>query len=212
MIKINLLGIARPTAARAPSAPLSAVQQALIFVGAAVVAFAVVGFFYTYWSRQITALEQRLKKAKAEQARLAAIQAENQRYNQRLKELEDRINTIQMLQQSRLGPVDLMTALANTVNRTSDLYLLTAGMEGNRLAIRGQANSVESIANFISALKEAKGFSDVQLRQYYQDDQHNRTTYKFNIDCAYTVAPAAVPAGAAAAPAPPPAAARRAGM
>ena len=211
MIKINLLGIGRPAAARAPSAPLSGVQQALIFVGAAVVAFAVVGFFYTYWNRQINDLGQRLKKAKAEQARLAAIQAENQRYNQRLKDLEERINTIQMLQQSRLGPVDLMTALANTVNRTQDLYLLTAGMEGNRLALRGQAHSVESIANFLAALKESKGISDVQLRQYYQDDQQNRTTYKFNIDCAYTLAPAASPA-AAPPPTPPAAATRRGGM
>ena len=194
MIKINLLGLARPVSAKASTAPLTAVHQALIFMGAAVVAFLVVGFFYTYWSSQISELERNLKKEQAEQARLAAIQAENQRYKQQLNDLEERINTIQMLQQSRVGPVDLMTVLGNTVNRTADLYLLTAGMDGNRLALKGQSHSVESIATLISALKASKGVSDVQLRQYYQDDQHDRTTFKFNIDCVYGVAAVAAPA------------------
>jgi Tfp pilus assembly protein PilN len=194
MIKINLLGLAKPVSAKAPTAPLTPVHQALIFVGAAVVAFLVVGFFYTYWNNQISELERNLKKEKAEQARLAAIQVENQRYKQQLNDLEERINTIQMLQQSRVGPVDLMTVLGNTVNRTSDLYLLTAGLDANRLVLKGQSDSVESIANFISALKVSKGVSDVQLRQYYQDDQHNRTAFKFNIDCAYGVAAVAAPA------------------
>ena len=194
MIKINLLGLARPVSAKARMAPLTSVHQALIFVGAAVVAFLVVGFFYTYWSSQISELERNLKKEKAEQARLAAIQAENQRYKQQLKDLEDRKNTIDMLQQSRVGPVDLMTVLGNTVNRTTDLYLLTAGMDGNRLVLKGQSHSVGSIATLISVLKASKGISDVQLRQYYQDDQHNRMTFKFNIDCVYSVAAVAAPA------------------
>jgi Tfp pilus assembly protein PilN len=211
MIKINLLGIAKPGFAKAPTAPLTAVHQALIFVGAAVVAFLVVGFFYTYWSNQISELERNFKKEKAEQARLAAIQVENQRYKQQLNDLEERINTIQMLQQSRVGPVELMSVLGDTVNRTSNLYLLTAGVDGNRLVLKGQSNSVQSIATFISALKASKGISDVQLRQYYQDDQHDRTTFKFNIDCVYSVATAAAPA--AAQPAMPSAATtRRAGM
>ena len=211
MIKINLLGLSRPAYARAPSASLTSVHQALIFVGAALVAFLVVGFFYTYWGSQISELERNLKKEKAEQARLAAIQAENQRYKQQLNDLEERINTIQMLQQSRVGPVDLMAVLGNTVNRTGDLYLLTAGMDANRLVLKGQSNSVESIATLISALKASKGISDVQLRQYYQDDQNNRTTFKFNIDCLHSVATVAAPA--AAQPAMPSAAApRRAAM
>ena len=211
MIKINLLGLAKPTSARTASAPLTAVHQALIFVGAAVVAFLVLGFFYTYWSNQISELERNLKKEKAEQARLAAIQVENQRYKQRRHDLEERINTIQMLQQSRVGPVELMTVLGNTSNRAADLYLLTAGMDGNRLVLKGQANSVEAIATFMSALRASKGVSDVQLRQYWQDDQHNRTTFKFNIDCLYSVTTAAAPV--AAPPATPSAAApRRAGL
>ena len=194
MIKINLLGLSRPVSARARMAPLTSLHQALIVVGAAVVAFLVVGFFYIYWSSQISELERNLKKEKAEQARLAAIQVENQRYKQQLNDLEERINTIQMLQQSRVGPVDLMTVLGNSVNRTADLYLLTVGMDGNRLVLKGQSHSVESIATLISALKTSKGISDVQLRQYYQDDQHDRTFFKFNIDCEYSVATVAAPA------------------
>jgi Tfp pilus assembly protein PilN len=96
------------------------------------------------------------------------------------------------------------------VNRTNDLYLLSVNPEGGRVLIRGQSNSVESIANFIAALKGSGVFEDVQLRQYFQDDQYNRVGYKFIIDCNYkspaAAAPTAQPATPSAAPT------RRAGM
>src|SRR2546426_9287821 len=72
--------------------------------------------------------------------------------------------------------------------------------------------SVESIARFIAALKQSGSFEDVQLVRYYQDDQFNRMTFKFNLDVLYklptppTPAPAAQPAGAPGAPV------RRAGL
>jgi Tfp pilus assembly protein PilN len=214
MIKINLLGVARPTAAAAVGAPPTVARQALIFAGALLVCLLVVGFIYKFWSNAVTKLEADKKREQAEAARLAAIQAENQTYLQRRKELEQRINTIQMLQNSRVGPVEVMNALGATVNRTNDLYLLTLTNEGGRMVIRGQSDSVQSIANFISALKQSGTFDDVQLRQYFQDDQANRASYKFNLDCVYkSPATAASTAAQAQQPAATPApAARRGGM
>jgi Tfp pilus assembly protein PilN len=201
MIKINLLGVARP-AARPAAPPPTAARQALIFVASLIVAFAVVGFIYRYWTSEIDKLNMRYAEEQREAERLKQIRLENQRYLQQRQQLESRINTIQTLQNSRVGPVDFMTALGNVVNRSNDLYLLTVTPEGGRVGIRGQSNSVESVANFIANLKNSGSFEDVQLRQYFQDDQQNRMSFKFHLDCAYKLPSAAPPAAQPAAAAP----------
>ena len=70
------------------------------------------------------------------------VKAQNEKYQQRLRDLETRINTIQALQNSRVGPVELMSALGSVVNKTSDIYLytLTATPAGERFMLKGQSN------------------------------------------------------------------------
>ena len=53
------------------------------------------------------------------------VKAQNDKYQERLRDLETRINTIQALQNSRVGPVELMSALGNIVSKTNDIYLYT---------------------------------------------------------------------------------------
>ncbi|MBI1940042.1 MAG: PilN domain-containing protein [Acidobacteria bacterium] len=204
MIRINLLGVARPVAARVAGPPPTAAKQAIMFVGSLVVALVIVGAFYWIWNNEVKRLTTERDEQKREAERLAQIRAEVQRYNQQRQQLEQRINTIQMLQNTRVGPADFMTALGNTVNRVNELYLLAVNPEGgNRIALRGQANSVQAIANFITELKRSDRFQDVQLRQYFQDDDDSRRSFKFNIDMVYKLPqapapekkPAAAPAG-----------------
>jgi Tfp pilus assembly protein PilN len=206
MIKINLLGVA---SSRAVTEPATLTFQLTFAVGSLVVCFATVGLTYKVWSGRVQKLQADLQREKAEQARLAAIKAETDQYQLQLKQLEMRIDTIQALQASRVGPVEHMTVLGDVVNRTIDLYLYTITPERDRTVLKGQAGSVESMAKFLASLKGSQYFQDVQLRQFYQDDQQNRLTYKFTIDYIYR------PPAAAAQPAAPPAAAggaRRAGM
>jgi Tfp pilus assembly protein PilN len=200
MIRINLLGVARP-AVKPAAAPPTAARQALIFLASLLAAFAIVLFIWWYWTAEINRLNQEYAKQQIEAERLKQIRAENQRYVQQRQQLEGRINTIQTLVNSRVGPVDFMTALGNVVNRSSDLYLLTVASEGSRVAIRGQSNSVESIANFVASLKSSGSFDDVQLRQYFQDDQQDRMSFKFQLDCVY-ILPSAASAAAQPAAAP----------
>lgn len=195
MIRINLLGVAKPVKVAAP--PTSAGRQALIFGVAAVVAFGVVGFMYRIWSNQIADLNKKIADEKREADRLAQIRAENQKYVAQREQLERRINTIQALLNSKAGPVDFMTYLGTVSTRNNDLYLLTVAPEGARVVIKGQSNTVESIANFIANLQSSGRFQDVQLRQYFQDDQYQRLSFKFNIDCLYKMPPAQPPASPA---------------
>ena len=203
MIKINLLGVAAPPPkVTTAAAPASKVLQAGSFVGAVVLFFGLVGLIYMIWSASIDALNLELRKQQVEQARLTAIKVENTKYDMERRLLEQRINTIQVLQANRVGPTEFMNALGDVVNRTSsDLFLFSVAPSSDRLVVRGQAATVNSVASLLSTMKTSGYFEDVQLRQFYEDDVENRLSYKFNLDCTYKgPAPAAAtpPAGAAA--------------
>ena len=187
MIKINLLpeGSERPAGGRGLGRPPTRASLVLLAALSVLLGFAGVGFLGWHWNSAISRLETQLTKEQAEGARLAAIQKQNQSYEKQARELEQRVRTIQALEESRTGPVRLMTALGDTVNRTRDLSLVSVGPEGDRLLVKGQAESVGSIAAFIAALKNSGSFSSVELRQYYQDDQAERMTFKFDLDCVY---------------------------
>jgi Tfp pilus assembly protein PilN len=185
MIKINLLGVAPPPMKKAAGPPPAAAFQAAMFIGALIVCFAVVGVIYKVWSNQIDILNKQLARQKIRQTELAAIKAQNARYQQRLKDLETRINTIQALQNSRVGPVELMTSLGNVVNKVNDVYLYTAQPSGDRLELKGQSGSVNSMADFMADLKNSGSFDNVQLQQFYQDDDKERLNYKFTLSCEF---------------------------
>lgn len=160
-------------------------RQALVFVVALAVSMSTVGFVGYYWSHQTSQVQSELGREQIRQKELASVRDQNQEYQRQLKTLEERIQTIQKLQARRQGPVKLMEGLGEAVNRTRDLYLLQVTPEGNLLHIRGEASRVPAIAAFVKALMISPQFSDVQLRQYYQDDQHGRMNFKFSLDCAY---------------------------
>jgi len=200
MIKINLLGVAPPTPKALSGQPGTRMFQALTFVAALVVSFAIVGVIYKIWTNQIADLDRKLKQEKLRQTELAVVKAQNEKYQQRLRDLETRINTIQALQNSRVGPVELMGVLGSVVNRTSDVYLVTLTPQGERIQLKGQSGTVDSMASFLSYLKGSGYFQDVQLQQFYQDDQHNRPAYKFTLDFLFRSPTGAVIAPSSAAP------------
>jgi len=213
MIKINLLGTGPSPSRKISGPPAPAVFQAAIFVGAVIVCFAIVGIIYKVWSNQIDDLNKRLRHEKIRQSELAAVKTQNQRYQARLKDLETRINTIQALQATRVGPVELMSALGNVVNRVDAVYLFSASPAGERVELKGESSTVDSMANFMADLKKSGSFDDVQLEQFFQDDEKERLNYKFSLSCLFKTSTGAAsptsgaaPVAAAAVTAAPPAA------
>jgi Tfp pilus assembly protein PilN len=213
MIRINLLGVAKPvTQSTGPSEGIA--PEAVIIPGALFVVLALIaGFVYWYLNNQISGLTTELAKQQREKARLAGIMEQNKLYEQRLDQLQLRINTIQTLQNSRVGPVEMMHVLGLLANRSNNLYLLSVSNTAGRLVMDGQASSTDAIANFIGSLQRSGSFDDVQLRKSYEDDQHKKVNFKFNLDCVFkqsaTGTPAAPAGQGAPTPAPPP---RRAGL
>lgn len=203
MIKINLLGVAPPPTKAAAGPPATRAFQVVTLVGALIVSFAIVGFIHRIWTNQIAELDKRFNQEKFRQTELEVVRSQNAKYQQRLSDLETRINTIQALQSSRVGPVELMSALGSVVNRINDVYLYTANTgAGDRLELKGQSGTVNSMANFLAYLKDSGAFDDVRLEQFYQDDQYNRLSYKFTMNCQFKSPSAAAAAGGAAPPGP----------
>jgi Tfp pilus assembly protein PilN len=200
MIKINLLGASPPLGERASGRPVPAVFQAAMFMGALIVCFAIVGVIYKIWSNQIANLNKRLGQEKVRQSELAAVQAQNEQYQARLVDLQTRIKTIQALQNTRVGPVELMTALGNVVSRVNDVYLFSATPAGDRVELKGQASTVDSMAGFMAGLKKSGSFDDVQLEQFFQDDEKERLNYKFSLSCLFKTSTGAASPTAGATP------------
>jgi Tfp pilus assembly protein PilN len=167
-----------------------------MFLGALIVCFGIVGVLYKVWDSEQQRLQRELTKEKVRKTELAAVQAQNAQYQRYLQVLETRFNTMQALQASRVGPVELMNSLGNVVNATNDVYLYTLAPSGDRLELKGQASTVDSMASFMASLKKSGSFDDVRLEQFYEDDQHEHVTYKFALSCQF-VSPTAGNAPAA---------------
>jgi Tfp pilus assembly protein PilN len=212
MIKINLLGVAPAPMAAAAGPPATRQFQIGLFVGTMVVSFAAVGFVWRLWSSAIDTEQKHLSDEKRRQADLQGIKAQNDRYQAQLKDLQQRIDTIETLRAGRVGPVEEMTALGDVINRTNDVYLSTMSPQGDRVVLNGQSGSVSSMATFLSSLQKSGYFADVQLRRFFQDNQKEQLAYKFVVDMVYKSPSMAAPAGQTAAPSGAAAPAKRAGL
>jgi len=198
MIKINLLGVAPPPSKMpsmgGPPAPI--ITQVVMFLGALIICFGIVGVLYKVWGSEHDRLAGELKKEKIRQTDLAAVKAQNESYQRQRDALETRYNTIQLLNTSRSGPVELLNSLGSVVDQTSDVYLYTMTPTGGRLQLKGQSGTVDSMASFMASLKNSGSFDDVQLEDFYEDDQHERVTYKFTLSCQFVTPTAGgTPAG-----------------
>jgi Tfp pilus assembly protein PilN len=102
--------------------------------------------------------------------------------------------------------VELMRALGVTATRANDLYFSSVVTSGNHLTIKGEANSPDTVADFLAHLQGSGSFTDVKLQQSYQNDKQSRTNFDFTLNCNFVssatpapTVPAAQQGGAAAA-------------
>ncbi|MGA8222456.1 MAG: PilN domain-containing protein [Candidatus Acidiferrales bacterium] len=212
MIRINLLGQARPKAAK-KAVPLEATVQILFL--AVAVGLAVVILFITYLQqkKQLDATNQKISSLRAEKANLQAIKADVDRFESQKAELQHRIDVIETLQKNRTGGQELLQMVANTVVRVDSLWLTSLERKGDALDIQGQAGSINSVANFITALKRSGYFGKVEIKEAKETDIVKSTqTFGFSMTADISPAPPSPPEGqpkaqpTGTAPPPPPAA------
>ncbi|HUI41918.1 MAG TPA: PilN domain-containing protein, partial [Terriglobia bacterium] len=106
------------------------------------------------------------------------------------------------------GPTRLMMLVAAAVQAAPGLYLQSVSPKADRLLFSGSSRSVTSVASLVAKLENTPTIHDVELRQYFEDDDKDgRLNFKFDLDFAYQPAGREVPKqvmGTASAPHPAP--------
>jgi Tfp pilus assembly protein PilN len=170
MIRINLLGQIRPKAARRPVDTGAALP--VVFVGAGLVLGAVIlGFFYYTWSNQLEKENKEIKRLTAQKTELEQTKQQVEAFEKQKQILQQRVATIEQLQRDRKGGQELLDMVANTVSRTENLWLTEMIRKGSTLSFEGSSASVNSVANFITALKRSGYFQKVEIKETKQDDK-----------------------------------------
>jgi type IV pilus assembly protein PilN len=209
MIRINLLGQIRPKSARRPVDTGAAMP--VVFIGAGLVLGALVlGFFYFTWQNQLNKENVEIKRLTAQKTELEQTKQQVELFEKQKDLLQRRVSTIEQLQRDRTGGQELLDMVANTVSRTENLWLTEMVRKGSVLSMEGTSASVNSVANFITALKRSGYFQKVEIKEAKQDDKNTAVqSFAFQISAEITppntaqskAANSPAPAAAAKAPA-----------
>jgi Tfp pilus assembly protein PilN len=110
--------------------------------------------------------------------------------------LQQRVGTIEQLQRDRTGGQELLDQVANTVSRAENLWLTSMTKKGSTVNMEGAAASINSVANFITALKRSGYFQKVEIKESKQDDKNpaiQTFTFSISAEIAPNVPPGAAP-------------------
>jgi type IV pilus assembly protein PilN len=199
MIRINLLGQTRPKAARRPVDTGAALPA--VFIGAGIVLGGLVlGYIYFSWQNQLTQENNRIKQLQAQKTELQQIKQQVESFEKQKQVLQIRVDTIEKLQRDRTGGQELLDMIANTVSRTENLWLTTMTRKGNTLNIVGSSASINSVANFITAMKRSGYFQKVEMEDTKEDESKTVQTFTFKLSA--EISPAAPQAKPVSAPTP----------
>src|ERR1051326_5688654 len=154
-VRINLLeGVKREEVEESPYLPASpAVFQGQVFLAGRMASALLLAGAYWFLNRRVAELNHQMEAERREAARLAVIQAATSRYSAELQDVNRRIEVLQLLENGRRGPEQLMTQLATMVNGAPELYLISVAPQAGRIALTGAASSVRSIATFVRSLQ-----------------------------------------------------------
>jgi len=164
LIRINLLTEAKAAAARkkTPILPTGAKLNNLLFIAgiaAGVIYLAIMG--YARWStrRQLT---EEITKARLEADRLKSIIEEVKGYEDKKKNLEEKINLINQLKTNQKGPVRLMDEVSKAL---PDLvWLSNIEVVGNQITMRGKTLAIPAVATYVENLKRSPFFAEPVFR------------------------------------------------
>jgi type IV pilus assembly protein PilN len=194
MIRINLLGQAKPKGSRRPVDTGAALPA--LFIGAGLLfGCLIVGYLYYSWQRQLNEENTRIKQLQAQKTDLEQIRQQVEAFEKQKQVLQQRVSTIEQLQRDRMGGQELLDQIASTVARTENLWLTSMIRKGNNLTIDGSSASINAVANFITALKRSGYFQKVEMKDYKQDERNLAVqTFLFQISAEISPQPAAAPA------------------
>ncbi|HET9400440.1 MAG TPA: PilN domain-containing protein [Candidatus Acidoferrales bacterium] len=184
MIKINLLGQARPKAQRS-AVPMEAAFQMGMLMLALAAALGALGLDWWLTSRKVDSTQKQIDSLKRQKAELDQIKQEVDAFEKQKQLLQQRINVIEQLQRNRTGGQELLDAVANTVGRTETLWLTSLARKGDTLTIVGTAGSINAVAEYITQLKRSGYFQQIEIRETHQNGESAVQLFDFTINASF---------------------------
>lgn len=190
MIRINLLGQAKPKGKRAAAASVAVMEVGEVGspkLKVAIVVVAVAAINLAYWyqlDRQAKSIAAKMAVAEQKNRELADVKA---RYLERQRQAENykrRVDVIDQLRASQAGPVNLLNMIGETVNNTEAVWLNTMKDEGASVDIHGMALSTDAVANLMSNLQKTGYFRNIEIKETFQDDTFkDMQAFQFVLTC-----------------------------
>jgi type IV pilus assembly protein PilN len=157
MIKINLLPV------RAEKKRETIRQQIIIAAVVLVLTFVVIGFLHSSISSKISDTEAKVVETKGKIAHLKSIIGEVDKFKETKKDLEQKLEVIEALENNRLGPVLLMDELSRAMPERCWFESLTES--SSKIKVKGKALDTNNVAALMDNLNRSEMFTDVVLKQ-----------------------------------------------
>ena len=190
MIRINLLGGAKPKGKKGPAVTMPSFEVGnlggpLVQVAGVLLIAGALNFGYWYQlDREKKSVEVQMRLAEQKNRELADIKV---RYMERQKQAEAykrRVDVIDQLRTNQTGPVSLLSTIGDTVNGTEAVWLNSMQDQGAVIAIDGTALSSDAVANLISNLQKTGFFKNIEIKESYQDEGvKDMQAFQFTLTC-----------------------------
>jgi len=187
MIRINLLGRPRPRVKRRV-AITGALQLALFLIPVGLALAALAGHWWII-NADSTRLENDIKINEAEKAQMKQLEEEIKAFEARQAVVDARIKVIEDLKRNQAGPVRLLEAIGQTVSQTETLWLTSVEEKGpNQIEFKGNAATVEAVANFMTNLGRSGYFSNVEIKESVQKAQREGVAnFEFTLSAKFSL-------------------------
>jgi type IV pilus assembly protein PilN len=189
MIRINLLSEGRkPVAAKKPKfAGFSGLSLGELDLGSVLlVSLLIVGLLVAAGHNfvlkgKLQEMNDEVAEAKAEVDRLAPIIKEVEEFKIKKAELEHKVEVINNLRANQHGPVLYMDKISRAIPEL--LWLRQMKVQGNSIALNGEAFNVNAIASFVENLDKVPEFTEEPVTR---DITRAGTIYRFVVNFTFT--------------------------
>jgi len=182
MIKINLLDSVterQSGASVAVEKKVSSPTSRLLLMSIAVFTLfaAVVGWDFISSSRAKAFAETELAEQKNKAAELEKVMQEQKELEDKIKNVDLRIEAIKKLRNSQAGPSAVLDSVRERIGMTPDIYLESIEQKGDQLTIKGSSPSESSVTQFGRSLEFSSGlFSNLSIETQRKELQIQRAS------------------------------------
>lgn len=152
----------------------------VFFASLAVLLLLLIG---VHWkeTREKEEMISQINKMKEEIAYYKKLNAEVTKAKEAQKVLQEKLNVIEKLRKEKSSPVRILDELS--IHKPEKLHLESLKKQGSKLDLEGLAMDDETIANFMTNLRNSKFFKSVDLIVSEQVEQSKIKLKKFTLSC-----------------------------